>query len=199
VHAVESHGRWLRRFVIPSLLLTTLVAVWSIAAGVAIYRVLGVTIGSVNGRPATLGDEIAFHGIDNAFCPVVLHCLLLLVLFVGRVPYRWWLVALFLVVVGTPVALFSGWRIARYLWTLNRGGVAWEGLLPQVLALALAWLAALALDAWLSRYRIVVVRRDDDRRSPCPRCGYELHASPSGLCPECGWVIPPSLRQGQTK
>ena len=175
-----------------------LVFVWSSAVGVAIYRMLGVTISIVNDRPATLTDEILIHGIDGASLAMFLQLLIFLILFIARIPYRFGLVALLLVVFGTPLALLSGWRIADYLWTLNRGGVPWEGSAPQVIALSFTWVIALALDAWMSRYRIVIVRRDDRRKSPCPRCGYDLFGGASGVCTECGWIVPPYLQIKQT-
>lgn len=187
--ALASHKQWLRRLGIPSVLLTIIVILWSSTLGVMIYRILGVTITNVNGRAATFADELMIHGIEGASPTIFLHCLLLLFLFIGRVAFRWWVVALLLLVVGTPVALLSGWKIADVLWTLNQGGVPWEGLAPQGLGLASAWLLYIPLVMWISRYRFIVVRRDDKRKSPCPRCGYELYGS-SGSCPECGWEIP---------
>ncbi len=190
--ALASHKQWLHRLAIPSVLLTIMVILWSSTLGVVIYRMLGGTITSVNSRPATFADELLIYGIEGAFYAISLHCLLLLFLFVGRVTFRWWVVAILLLVVGTPVALYSGWKIEDYLRTLNQGGTPWEGLAPQVIGLASAWLLHIPLAIWLSRYRFVVVRGDDQRKSPCPRCGYELYGS-SGSCPECGWEIPVGL------
>ncbi len=190
--SLESHKQWLRRMALPSLILTIVVASWSSILGVLIYRMLGVSIFSWNGLPATFTDEILRHGLAGAFNATFLNCLLLFILFVGRITFRWWVVTFFLLLCGTPLALYSGWRIADYMWTLNQGGVAWEGFVPQVLGLSLAWILHALIAIWLSKYRFVVVRKDDSRKSPCPRCGYELFGS-SGSCPECGWQLPTSV------
>jgi len=33
------------------------------------------------------------------------------------------------------------------------------------------------------------------REPVCGRCGYNLTGNSSGVCPECGWAIPPYVRQ----
>ena len=151
---------------------------------------LGITLVSVNGRPATFVDELLTHGTAGALTATFLQCLLLLVLYIGRVAYRWWLVAILLLVVGIPVSLFSGLKIANYLWTRNLGGPPYESFVPQILGLASALLLYVPLSMWISRYRFIIVRRDDKRKSPCPRCGYELFGVQSAKCQECGWEIP---------
>jgi hypothetical protein len=37
-------------------------------------------------------------------------------------------------------------------------------------------------------------RRRDPNDIHCPRCRYDLHGNQSGVCPECGLRIPPSIR-----
>ncbi len=174
---------------LPSIALTVFVVLWSGIVGVVIHRMLGVSIGSVNGRQATFTDEMLIHGLGGAFPATILNCLLLFALFVRRIAYRWWIVAAFLILPGTPIALYSGWRIADHLWGLNQGGTAWEAFAPQMIGLALAWIVYVPIAIWLSRYRFVIVKRDDSRKSPCPRCGYDLYGS-AGACPECGWQLP---------
>jgi hypothetical protein len=176
------------------MLLIAVSVIWSAAIGVIGYRVLGVSIASVDGRPAVFLDEILIHGLDAVPLAFLVSCSFLACLLVARLTFRWWLIALAWLVVGTPVALLSARRIADYLWTLNRGGTPWEGVLPAAIGIAAGWLIACIVDSWLDRYRIVIVRQADQRRSPCPRCGYELYGSTSGVCPECGWSIPPQLR-----
>ena len=193
---LESHKQWLRRMTLPSIALTFGVVLWSSILGVVIYRMLGVSIVSVNGRPATLADEILINGVGGAITAVFLNCFLLIFLFIGRIPFKWWLLVILVIIAGTPLALYSGWRIADYLWTLNQGGIAWEGFAPQVLGLALAWVLHIPLSIWLSKYKFVIVKVDDSHKSPCPRCGYELFGS-NGTCPECDWQIPISLLKSE--
>jgi hypothetical protein len=140
---------------IPSLALTAIVIVWSCAIGVAIYRILGVTISNVGGQPgpATLWDEVLIHGVLGSFLAVLAHVVVVAVLFVGRVSYRWWRVALPLVLLGTPLSLFIGKRLADHLWSLNQGGTPWEGIAPQVIAIVFAWIVAAQSGILLSYYR----------------------------------------------
>jgi hypothetical protein len=190
MHRVPTHIQWLRRFGLASVLLTVIVIAWSSAIGVLMYGLLGVRLGTVSGQPATFAHELEIHGLDAAPLATFVHGAFLFVIFAARHAYRWRIVAALLLLLGTPVALVSGWRIADYLWTLNRGGVPWEGIAPQPLGIAIAWIVGLLASAWLDRYRIIVVKQVGGTRSPCPRCGYELHGSNSGVCPECGWTIP---------
>jgi len=189
---IATHRDWLRCLAVRGVLLTLIVVLWSMALGVGIYRMLGVNITSVTGRPSTFVDVMLLHGLAGAFPATILECLLLLSLFGLRVAFRWWLIAGLLLVVGTPIALYSGWNIASYLWTLNQGGVPWEGIAPQVIGVASAWVLSVPFTMWFSRYRIIVVRRREQCRSPCPRCQYDLYGS-SERCPECGWVFPIGL------
>ena len=67
------YWQWLRRFTLPALLLTLMVVVWSIVMGVLVYRLLGIRLGSVNGRPATFTDEFLIFGVDGATLAICLH------------------------------------------------------------------------------------------------------------------------------
>lgn len=191
---VETYNEWLRRFLLPSVVLTAVVIIWSISVGVLVYRVLGVTISTVNGLPATFTDEVILHGLDGTVLAFGVHCLILLGLFVCRATLRLWLSAALLIAIGSPIALLSGWHIAQYLWALNQRGTLWEGLLPQPIGVVSMYVLSALIAAWLNRYRVVIVRRDDARLSPCPKCGYDLYGS-RGQCPECGWVLPPARRE----
>ena len=64
-------------------------------------------------------------------------------------------------------------------WPEPFGQLLWVGIKP-------AMLAALGLAGW-SLYRGARARRAGARAGLCPRCGYDLRASP-GRCPECGEV-----------
>jgi len=152
--------------------------------GVWIYRLLGVTMGG-----ASWIDVVLIQGVDGALPAVFLQGLLLFTLFIGRVAFRAWVVALWLVLLGTPVALYSGHETAMYLWNNNISGITWENMIPQAIALSLAWVLHLPVSWLLRRYRVVVVRNNSDAKSPCPRCGYDLFRS-RDACPECGWQIP---------
>ena len=63
------------------------------------------------------------------------------------------------------------------------GQFLWVGLKP-------AMVAALVVAAW-SLYRGVRAWRTGPRSGLCPRCGYDLRATP-GRCPECGEANPVS-------
>ena len=67
------------------------------------------------------------------------------------------------------------------------GQFLWVGLKP-------AMLAALGLAGW-SLYRAVRARRASPLVGLCPRCGYDLRATP-GRCPECGEQNPGSRANG---
>ena len=147
---------------------------------------LGVSIHSVNGRPATFTDELFINGFEGAIAVILLNCLLLLILYIGRIEFRWWIVTILLLLIGTPVALYSGRKIADYLWTQNQGGIPWEGIAPQVIGLAVAWILYVPIAFWLTRYRSIVDGRNDLRANLCPSCTYNLTGNTTGTCPECG-------------
>jgi hypothetical protein len=54
----------------------------------------------------------------------------------------------------------------------------WFGLLPMI-------------PSPLAHAGRMIRRRRRLRRGLCPRCGYDLTANPSGVCPECGGPAPP--------
>lgn len=147
--AIESHVRWLRRFAIPSVLLTAAVVIWGSVMGILIYRILGVSTTSVDGLPAKWTDVFLLNGLCGALPTILVHVLALIALLMGRIAYRAWLIVVLLVFFGTPLTLLSGWKIADYLWTQNLGGIAWEGFVPQLIGLSISWIGALALDRWL--------------------------------------------------
>ncbi len=185
----ETHRQWLRKFILPSALLTAVVVGWSGVVGFLVYRTLGVTMYDGNGQLEVIVFSLIRYALVCNEWAILLQCLIFLILLAGRIHFRLWLVVLLLFIVGTPIAVWSGWRIGDYLWSRQMHGIAWEGFLPQAIGVAVAWLLSIPLSMWLSRYRIIVIRKDDARKSPCPRCGYELYGS-SGKCPECGWVVP---------
>ena len=191
------HLNWLRRYTLPSIALTVMIVLWGAGEQAAQSAILGVTIVTAHGHPATFADRFVSYAARGAEA-ALLDALLLFVLFLLGVGYRWWVVAAGLLLVGTPVALYSGCRIALYLWALNQGGEPWEKFVPQVIAVVSAWLMYIPVSLWLSRYHVVIVRRSDQRESPCPRCGYELRGS-SGRCPECGWVVPKAVLDAGSK
>ncbi len=161
--------------------------------GVVIYRMLGVRNVSSGGLIASLAHDYVDFGLGAIFYATLLNAVVVVALFVLRIPVRSWLIVALLLLVGTPVALFSGLRIADYVWDVNNGWdemALWCG--PQLIALLVSWGLYAPLSAWLPRYRLLVLRVDDRRRSPCPRCGYELYGS-GGRCPECGWELPPAI------
>ncbi len=110
-------------------------------------------------------------------------------IFVLRIRFRWWLVAVLLIVIGTPAALVAGWQIAEYLWSLNKGGTPWEGIVPAPLGLCIAWVLLVPAEMSLNRVTTFLRRRRDAIASPCPRCGYDLIGNESGVCPECGGAV----------
>ena len=110
--AVDKNLGGRTRLAISGILVTAVVLLWSAGIGVAIYRMLGVSISTVNGQAASFADEVFIHGFGNVFFATGIHCLILVILFIRGITYRWSLVALLLFVLGTPVALLL-WIIAK--------------------------------------------------------------------------------------
>lgn len=69
---------------------------------------------------------------------------------------------------------FNVWRERPYEWALNTSVPYWF--------LLVVW-PILAIPFVLRRH----VRRQREQRGLCPRCAYDLRASPT-RCPECGWT-----------
>ena len=181
-----THREWLLRHIVPSLLLSVIVVTWSAGIGVYTYRMLGVTLSSVNGRPPTIADELLIRGLGPASGTFQINVVVLVAIFVLKIRFRWWLAAGLLVVIGTPAALVAGWQIAEYLWALNKGGTPWEEVLPAPLGLCIAWVALVPAEMALDRITAFLRRRRDAVANPCPHCGYDLIGNESGVCPECG-------------
>ena len=66
-----------------------------------------------------------------------------------------------------------------------RGGYA-EGYVPRRVFLMPFWFA-LVFICGLLLYRLKQITRSPGRPGLCPRCGYDLRATPDG-CPECGAI-----------
>jgi hypothetical protein len=85
-----------------------------------------------------------------------------------------------------PSAIGLGW--ITVMWAYNTGVGSWLPAIqlatgPAVSAILLGHEAQARVRAALDR------RRRRDGADPCPRCGYDLRATP-GRCPECGTIAP---------
>jgi len=183
-----SHISWLKRYTIPSLILTLLVMAWSAGFDLYIYVIRGITKYLSNGLPATNWDVFWTQSIGCAIGVALIHVLVLLVLFIGRVPFRWDIMVIEIIVIGSLIMYAISNPLAGYLKAnINSDYMIWAS---QIIVLLLCWAVTLAFGKNLPYYRIIVIRTRKHCISPCPRCGYDLYMCENYECPECGWQIP---------
>jgi len=116
---------------------------------------------------------------------------------------------------GLGVVLWGALLLTCLVWRRYRAAIA-ELMLAVALLTGVAWLAAPHYDLRdIFRHNMsdeplfwtglivaagIVVLAVSRRVPPrlvealCPRCDYDLNGNVSGVCPECGQVIPPSIR-----
>jgi hypothetical protein len=192
---VEPLSRWLRRNAAALAVIAAVSPVWAFFMGNAARWAFGDRLTSINNRAPTRWEAWMFFGESWAVNTFLLACVLIALTAPTRWRARAGVFVILLAVVGCP-ASWAVARIAREVMSVNfYSGPDWMELSAPA-GLAAAWTAWLAATALLERYRIAVrvIRRVDGGRSLCPVCRFDLSASVSGVCPECGWTVPPGLR-----
>ena len=108
--------------------------------------------------------------------------LLLATLYPNRLLYALWLASGFAAPVTVPIAaliiIVSG-NGGRALWQLSTAASIY-----CVIFLVLFLLISTHLRTW----------SDDDSLRQCRRCGYDLTANATGVCPECGGPVPGKVK-----
>jgi hypothetical protein len=188
MNALPTYSEWFRRMTLPLLALFVLSMFWSAFTNLVMYRALRVYMTHVGGAPLSFIEELTWRIPSGIVLVFLIGFTLLSVLAVLKRQFRWWLVALALFVIGSPVAIAFGRVYLPYLWRTSAGAIEEEDLYPVPLGFVVAWVAALVADWLLDRYQ----RRRREQRAAavlCPSCGYDLRgtiAAGSTKCSECG-------------
>lgn len=190
-----THISWLKQHSLPAFGLILMVMILSGYFGLKIFNMQDITITLHNGQQATSWDIFLLEGVVYAIGGAFIHCVVLMVLFVGRVPFRWGLMMAMLLLFGAPFLYVLSYPMVQYFEGRDDYGLL-SGT-PQIVILLVCWGLTLAFGNILPRFRVVLVRIDSDCKSPCPRCGYELYGCRNSECPECGWQFPEYLSAGE--
>jgi hypothetical protein len=186
MQAVATRRTWLRRLLIPVLLLLIVSVAWAGVVTALAHRTLGIST-NVNGKPLSFTQTALLYAPVGGPLAGAANLLIAATLAGWRRHFRWWVILLTIALAGTPIAVWLGQVAARHMWSLNRGGTSWEIVVPAA-ALLIAWALGLAADAGLDR----LARRRTRRRAArgiCVGCGYDLRgqiAAGQDVCSECG-------------
>lgn len=151
---LNSHAHWCKRLFIPIIFLVAASVLWGVGVNMIMYRSLGVELAEVDGHPPTIFDFFEIYGLDSGVLIVLVNLVFLLTMLMLKRQFRWWVILAAIVLVGTPISVFTGRAITEYLWGLNRGGIPWEDVLPPGIGVGIAWVVGLFTDScldWISR------------------------------------------------
>jgi len=188
MNALPTYSRWFRKMALPLLALFVLSMFWSIITNLVMYRGLGVYLTHVDGTPLSLIEELEWHTPSGIVLVLLIGAALVTALAVLKRSFRWWIVAISLFVIGSPVAVVIGRVYLPYLWRTSWGATYEDDLYPVPLGFVVACTAGFVGD-WLLDKR---QRRRREQRAAavlCPSCGYDLRgtiAAGSTKCSECG-------------
>ena len=177
---------WLRRLAIPIVLMLAASVAWAGLVTALAQRLLGITT-SVDGNPLSFTQTLILYARPAAPLVIGVNAVAFALLALLRRHVRWWVLLPVLGLAGTPIGVWVGWGLTRYLWSQNRPGGLSDTISPAIALLAV-WVLGLAADAGvdalgrrLKRRRVV--------RGICVRCGYDLRgqiAAGCDICSECG-------------
>jgi ribosomal protein L37AE/L43A len=180
-----SLGQWARTMWWPLLTLMVMSIVWSACVTITVGRLYyGAPL--VNGRPLGLEEELPQRLVDGAYLLIAIVFLIpIAALFRWR--FRWWTPVLGIVLLGSPIAIYTGCRIVEMNWYIG-DGVPAEWLLAPPVGFAVGLTGGAIFDAWLGWY---ATRRRARRAAEvlCPGCAFDLRGTiAAGVqrCPECG-------------
>ena len=160
---------------------------WGTMVVFSIYRAHSIRISHVNGNDATILQEIWIHA-EEAIPAILVLSAAILFSTIKSTKVHLLMVGVSISLIGTLIAFATNLVITRFvdLCMLNTS-------ISLLCGITVAWIMAII---FLRYFQILIVRRNDNVRSPCPRCGYDLFGSEE-CCPECNWQIPLSLRKHQ--
>jgi hypothetical protein len=96
-------------------------------------------------QPTTF-DFLEIYGLDSGILIVFVNLLFIVAMLIFKWKFRWWIILTAIILVGTPISVFTGRAVHEYLWRLKQGGVPWEDVLPPGIGVGIAWVVGLFAD-----------------------------------------------------
>jgi hypothetical protein len=166
-------------------ILLTMTLVWTAGVNTVVGR-LYYGAPFVNGRLVSVEEELPWRLLEGVH--LLIGCLLVLpIAALIRWQCRWWAPVVGILVVGSPIAIYCGYRMAWQMWYVG-DGIPAEMVLASPIGFTVGLASGLVLDHWLNRR---AVRRSEQRAVDilCPSCAFDLRGTIAGgaqRCPECG-------------
>ncbi len=146
MYKVDSRGCLCKQLVIPTIFLVIVSVIWGVVVNMVMYHSLGVELAEVEGQQPTTFDFLEIYGLDSGILIVFVNLFFIGAMLIFKWKFRWWIILTAIILVGTPISVFTGRAIHEYLWRLKQGGVPWEDVLPPGIGMSIAWVVGLFAD-----------------------------------------------------
>lgn len=189
---------WVRRNCVAIVVILIATSTWAYLLGNGVYRgALAYIVAGPGNQTPVMWDRWQ-HLVQESIAYAVIVCFPIALWAFTRWRLRPGLYLILLFTVGAGFAWLTAGIELRYMSAIMGLGPntsATMGLTPLV-GIAAAWGVFFGATAFLEHYRLTirVTRLSDAHKALCPVCRFDLVASTTGVCPECGWAVPPALR-----
>lgn len=150
-----SRRQWLSRNWLAVMVVGGFVLAWGGLMDLAISRSLGASLGWKPGQTMSLPMAFVIHALYGSPLALLTWLLFAIGMNVARRCIRWWAMLASISFLGTPIAFFGGRAFTRYIWSLNRGGVPWEGIVPVGVGALIGCFGGLVVDRRIDYLRRV--------------------------------------------